>query len=226
MKPFRDCFNLLYQRIETKIIHVPDKEVIQDILDELDMQMVHAKPHSLEELSKVTLFERHEIKDIYRRFKQECPNGYLTEETFRRVFQQFFPVGDTNQYAHFVFNTFERDQYGNVLFQEFLQTMSVILKGDTEQKLEWIFKLYDIDRDQVLSRQDLKLVVESVYYMVGKNCEVEEHTVKKHVEDIIKKYSSNPYATEITFEEFKDACGKDEDVFNSIDTFGSGIFGV
>ena len=24
---------------------------------------------------------------------QECPNGYLTEETFRRVFQQFFPVG-------------------------------------------------------------------------------------------------------------------------------------
>ncbi|XP_063721887.1 neuronal calcium sensor 1-like isoform X2 [Symsagittifera roscoffensis] len=198
----------------------------EDILDELDLQMVHAKPHSIEQLTRNTLFERHEIKDIYRRFKQECPNGYLTEETFRRVFQQFFPVGDTNQYAHFVFNTFERDPYGNVLFQEFLQTMSVILKGSTEDKLEWIFKLYDIDRDEVLSRQDLRLMVESVYYMVGKDCEAEESAVSLHVDNIINKYSANRQTNEITFDEFKEACGRNPEVFNSIDCFGSGIFGV
>ena len=72
------------------------------------------------------------------------------------------------------------------VFQDFLQVMSVILKGNAEQKLEWVFKLYDIDRDEVLSRQDLKLVVESMYYMVGKNCEIEELAVKRHVDGVMK----------------------------------------
>lgn len=39
-------------------------------------------------------FTKAEIKYLYRVFKAECPNGFLTEEMFHKIFSAFFPWGE------------------------------------------------------------------------------------------------------------------------------------
>ncbi|XP_075251919.1 neuronal calcium sensor 1-like isoform X2 [Convolutriloba macropyga] len=194
------------------------------LLEELEIQGVREKPQNLDALAKDSLFTKDEIKTIYRRFKQECPNGVLTEEIFRTVFQQFFPIGDTSQYAHFVYNTFKRNPSGDVTFASFVRTLSYMTKGSTGDKLTWIFNLYDIDRDGVLSHHDLRLILESMYFMVGKDIEAEETTIKAQINSIIEKMSTNPDNREITKEEFIIYCSQNNQVEQSIQSYTCGLF--
>ncbi|KAF2898535.1 hypothetical protein ILUMI_07640 [Ignelater luminosus] len=55
------------------------------------------RPDSLEALCRSTRFSEAEIKRIYRGFKAECPTGVVKEETFKMIYAQFFPQGDTTR---------------------------------------------------------------------------------------------------------------------------------
>ncbi|PZC71630.1 hypothetical protein B5X24_HaOG212868 [Helicoverpa armigera] len=68
-------------------------------------------------LAQSTRFTPHEIKLMYRGFKQECPSGVVDEEAFKNIFCQFFPLGDATQYAHYVFKTIKHKQSGKVNFE-------------------------------------------------------------------------------------------------------------
>ncbi|XP_028172202.1 Kv channel-interacting protein 4-like [Ostrinia furnacalis] len=75
------------------------------------------RPEPLGALAQTTRFSEHEIKLMYRGFKQECPSGMVDEEAFKNIFCQFFPLGDASQYAHFVFNSIKHKQSGKVNFE-------------------------------------------------------------------------------------------------------------
>ena len=45
-------------------------------------------------LISILRFTKAEIKYLYRVFKAECPNGFLTEEMFHKIFSAFFPWGE------------------------------------------------------------------------------------------------------------------------------------
>ena len=36
------------------------------------------------------------LRMMYRGFKQECPNGAVNEDTFREIYEKFFPYGSKN----------------------------------------------------------------------------------------------------------------------------------
>lgn len=107
--------------------------------EDMDGQVIHFRPEPLEKLCQLTKFTKRELQMMYRGFKQvrypvirqliidscpmrpckhqEAPNGVVREETFKHIYSQFFPKGaDTNQYAHYVFNTFDPDRTGIVTF--------------------------------------------------------------------------------------------------------------
>merc|ERR1711860_486462 len=83
--------------------------------DELELQVVRYKPEGLETLCRNTKFLRKELQIMYRGFKQECPTGIVSEETFKEIYAQFFPQGDSSSYAHYVFNTFDHDRSGTII---------------------------------------------------------------------------------------------------------------
>ncbi|CAF3784722.1 unnamed protein product [Rotaria sp. Silwood1] len=101
------------------------------------------RPCSLDELITLTNFNKKEIQLIYQGFKQECPSGIVNEETFRKIFGHFFPCGDTKQYAHLIFSTFDLRSSGIITFEDFLIGLSTLCRGTIEDRLKWIFKLYD-----------------------------------------------------------------------------------
>lgn len=79
--------------------------------------------------------------------------GLIDEETFQRIYQQFFPFADTSLYAHLIFSTIDVRAMGWVTFEDFLLCLSTLYRGTIEDRLKWIFTLYDTNKCGRLTRQ-------------------------------------------------------------------------
>lgn len=78
--------------------------------------------------------------------------GTVNEETFKNIIGQFFPCGDTSAYARLIFSTFDMRASGLVTFEDFLMALSTLCRGTMEERLKWIFTLYDRKRTERLTR--------------------------------------------------------------------------
>lgn len=66
--------------------------------------------------------------------------------------------------------------------------LSKVSRGSTEEKLQWIFGLYDLDGDGLISKEEMLDVVGSIYEMLGRYTEpqiAEPHqAAREHVDRI------------------------------------------
>ncbi|XP_059471183.1 calsenilin-like [Neocloeon triangulifer] len=188
-------------------------------LEELNFQL--PRRHRTEELAKLansTKFTRKEIQLIYRGFKQECPTGLVDEDNFKAIFSQFFPQGDATQYAHYVFNTIKGQTNGKIGFEDFLNILSKVSRGTTQEKLQWIFGLYDLNGDGLITQSEMLDVVNSIYDMLGRNTEpqVETTSAKEHVEKLFHQIDTNQDGV-VTIEELVNWCLQDEKILHSLE---------
>ncbi len=108
-----------------------------------------------------------ETYHIIAGFLKDCPSGTLTKEEFQKIYRQFFPFGDPNSFADYVFKVFDSDKSGTIDFKEFICALSVTSRGKMEDKLDWAFQLYDIDGDGKISYDEMLAIVEAIYKMVS-----------------------------------------------------------
>ena len=78
--------------------------------------------------------------------------GIVNEETFKHIYGQFFPFADTSSYARLVFATFDLRSSGCVTFEDFLICLSTLCRGSIEDRLRWIFTLYDTRKSGKITR--------------------------------------------------------------------------
>ncbi|CEF71057.1 EF-hand domain and EF-hand domain pair-containing protein [Strongyloides ratti] len=125
------------------------------------------RPESLSSICKMTKFSPREIRVIYRAFKQGCPTGVVNLKEFQNIYAQFFPRSNSQKYAEFVFKTFDKDKDECLSFEDFVKGLSMISRGSPEEKLSWIFDLYDIRKKNCISPSDMLTVVHSIYELLG-----------------------------------------------------------
>ena len=63
-------------------------------------------------------------------------------------------IFETYQYLQ-VFRVFDTDKGGRLNFREFVTALSVMQKGDLDQRLKWAFALYDIRGTGTLTKDEL-----------------------------------------------------------------------
>jgi len=138
-------------------------------LDEFETQTVRFKPESLDNLVKLTKFNKRELKLMYRGFKQLCPSGVVKEDKFKLIYAQFFPRGaETNSYARFVFNSFDVQKKQEITFTDFVIGLSVLTRGTIDEQLRWIFTLYDLNGDGIITKDEFCKIVSSVHDLMGR----------------------------------------------------------
>ncbi|XP_058129898.1 Kv channel-interacting protein 4-like [Anopheles ziemanni] len=183
------------------------------------------RPESIAALCEATRFTEAEIKRIYRGFKAECPAGIIREETFKFIYSQFFPQGaNTGLYAHYVFNTLDKEHTGILSFENFVQGLSILSRGTLEEKLCWTFSLYDINHDGKITREEMTDIVTAIYELMGARDDggTDEVNIKSKVDNIFQKMDTNGDGV-ITIEEFLDCCRKDQLISSSMGVFDSTI---
>uniref|UniRef100_A0A8C7YDA1 EF-hand domain-containing protein n=1 Tax=Oryzias sinensis TaxID=183150 RepID=A0A8C7YDA1_9TELE len=150
----------------------------------------------------------------------ECPSGLVDEETFKSIYSQFFPQGDATTYAHFLFNAFDMDRNGSIRFEDFVIGLSVLLRGSVTEKLRWAFNLYDINKDGLVTKEEMLAIMTSIYDMMGRYTlpSVREESPFEHVEKFFQKMDRNRDGV-VTIDEFIETCQKDEDIMASMQLF-------
>mmetsp|Transcript_38214 Transcript_38214/g.61883 ORF Transcript_38214/g.61883 Transcript_38214/m.61883 type:complete len:179 (+) Transcript_38214:270-806(+) len=121
-------------------------------------------PRELEEMEKATNFTPKEIKRLYKRFKMldTDKSGSISEQEFLSV-----PELAQNPLVLRVINIIDADKNKSVDFMEFISALSIFSsKGDKEAKLQFAFKVYDVNEDGYISNEELFTVLK---IMVGSN---------------------------------------------------------
>ena len=55
---------------------------------------------------------------MYWSFKNECPTGLVTQETFHGIFSKFFPTGaNLSCYSHYIFSAMDQQKTGVLTFE-------------------------------------------------------------------------------------------------------------
>ncbi|XP_036241390.1 Kv channel-interacting protein 2 isoform X1 [Molothrus ater] len=192
--------------------------------DEFELSTVCHRPEGLEQLQEQTKFTRKELQVLYRGFKNECPSGIVNEENFKQIYSQFFPQGDSSTYATFLFNAFDTDHDGSVSFEDFVSGLSTILRGTIDDRLNWAFNLYDLNKDGCITKEEMLDIMKSIYDMMGKYTypAMREEAPREHVENFFQKMDRNKDGV-VTIEEFLESCQKDENIMRSMQLFDSVI---
>ena len=58
----------------------------------------------------------------------------------------------------------DRDNTGGITFGDFMDFLSSLSKGSEEEKILWSFRFYDINKDGIISRDEMIKVCDSILY--------------------------------------------------------------
>jgi Ca2+-binding EF-hand superfamily protein len=56
------------------------------------------------------------------------------------------------------FRLFDSSRFGAIIFRDFCCALSIICLGSSDEKIRFLFDLFDLDRDGFLSRKELVLM--------------------------------------------------------------------
>ena len=115
----------------------------------------------MSDLVEDTNLTAEEIRKYYKKFIQDCPSGRMSMplEDFQKVYREVFPQGNAEKFAVHLFNHFDEDASGRLDFREVIQAIAVQLRGSPEEKLSWVFDLYDLDGTGFIEEGELHEIV-------------------------------------------------------------------
>ncbi|KAI1814784.1 calcineurin subunit B [Poronia punctata] len=148
----------------------------------------------LDSIVQGTNFDRDEVERLKKRFMKldKDQSGTIERDEFLQL-----PQISSNPLATRLIAIFDEDGGGDVDFQEFVSVLSAFSsKGNKEQKLQFAFKVYDIDRDGYISNGELFIVLKM---MVGSN--LKDQQLQQIVDKTIMEADLDGDG-KISFEEF------------------------
>ncbi|CDH52380.1 neuronal calcium sensor 1 [Lichtheimia corymbifera JMRC:FSU:9682] len=136
------------------------------------------------------------------------------------IYKQFFPYGDPSRFADYVFDVFDGDKNGTIDFKEFICSLSVTSRGPMDEKLQWAFKLYDIDNDGYITYEEMLQIVEAIYKMVGRIVQLppDEDTPEKRARKIFTMMDLDNDGR-VTMEEFRMGSRKEPSIVQALSLY-------
>ena len=176
-------------------------------------QKVHDKKTKLmkyiEKLSEESRFTEAYLWKWHESFHKSCPNGKASLGQFKMFYKTYYANRDAGEFAGHVFRTIKKKDPNYVEFGELVKAGDVIIKGDKEEKLRWIFSMYDMDDDSLVKRVEMFDVHLSAYNMVlGRD---KNANPSHHVDYIFRNVDKN-LDGKLTFEEFQEGTSKSKAV--------------
>ncbi|KAI8065198.1 hypothetical protein BC940DRAFT_304437 [Gongronella butleri] len=127
--------------------------------------MGQAKSKENKRLSQKTHFSSKEISKLRHNLKSmsssHLSENNITEDMFKETVKKYVPsVSSSDEvFLKRLYAAFDVDDDNAIDFEQFVDGLSVFMKGTPEEKLELSFKLYDVKHTGYLTRPDLERVM-------------------------------------------------------------------
>uniref|UniRef100_A0A915LNA9 EF-hand domain-containing protein n=1 Tax=Meloidogyne javanica TaxID=6303 RepID=A0A915LNA9_MELJA len=143
----------------------------------------------------------------------------LSKQTYCNLFILLIKR-DPSDFAAYVFKVFDENKDGAIEFHEFIKALSITSRGNLDEKLQWAFKLYDLDGDGFISRQEMESIISSINRMVGDSVRLsdEDNSPEKRVERIFAMMDKNN-DEQLTLEEFKEGAKADPSIVHALSLY-------
>ena len=111
----------------------------------------HALSHDdLEFITEHTGYTEKDVKESYKIFKNNYPEGHLiiekAIEAAKTSYNNFINIA----FLEHIYRVFDQDKNGNIGFKEYLLTNHIALAGTVEEKIRLTFRVLDIDANGVI----------------------------------------------------------------------------
>jgi len=169
----------------------------------------------IEFLKKNTRYDEQEIKEWYRGFKQDCPDGQLGKDKILEMYSMILPAGNAKVFVDQIFRIFDKDGNGSIDFKEFMMATDMTASGSPEEKLRWAFKMYDKDGSGSIELKEMIEIIGTLYEMEG----VSKEAASERAEKIFSVLDINSDG-ELNEDEFIRGCLDDDDLVNLLNAGG------
>ncbi|KAI6202872.1 Neuronal calcium sensor 2 [Aphelenchoides besseyi] len=152
----------------------------------------------LEFLKKNTNFTEEQIKEWYKGFVQDCPKGHLTKEQLfvSMCFEHSTPITVVS-----------------LISKSSCSPLTSLHQVHPNKKLEWAFRMYDIDGNGTIDEKEMIKIIEAIYEMLGPEVtKSADDSPRKRAKMIFEKMDVNN-DKELTLKEFVDGCLADKELF-------------
>ena len=156
-------------------------------------------------LSNQTQFTEEKIREWHESFHKSCPIGKANRQEFEQFYKDYYQNEDAGEFAAHVFRSIDKKDSNFVTFGELVCAGNVILNGIKEEKLRWMFTMYDLDDDSIVKRAEMYDIHLAAYKMVlGRNYAANP----SHQVDFIFKNVDKNLDGILTFDEFEEGTQK------------------
>ncbi|ODN03272.1 EF-hand calcium-binding domain-containing protein 1 [Orchesella cincta] len=171
-----------------------------------------AKQHKIqataELLTKSTHFTVDECKNLLLFHERMLVIGPLDRLRFREILHVTFCITD-DVMLDLVYHAFDRDSDGVINPSEWVIGLSVMLRGDIQQLIDFVYFVYDMNGDRSLAREELTHCLKGCIYMgYGiDNDELDE--CERDIIEIAMRKLDVDKDSQITETDFQNACYED-----------------
>ncbi|XP_061638585.1 guanylyl cyclase-activating protein 3 isoform X2 [Phyllopteryx taeniolatus] len=139
----------------------------------------------------------------YTKFMRESPSGLITLFELKTMLELNGMTAEASSYVDQVFFTFDMDGDGYIDFVEYIAAISLLLKGEVNQKLKWYFKLFDQDGNGKIDKDEMETIFKygcmavrqcrCIFSVLGHKPHAPEQSISHQaIQDITRSYEIPP----------------------------------
>lgn len=170
----------------------------------------------LNDYQDLTYFTKKEILHVFKRYSDLFEENATNQDRIKTVSLEKdkilkLPELKVNPFNDRIVKVFSSSGNGDMTFEDFLDMMSVFSDGAPKNvKVEYAFRIYDFDEDDMISSEDLKMVVDR---LTGDQ-KLNEDEMQQLIDNILEEADLDDDDS-LSFAEFEHVISKAPDFVNS-----------
>uniref|UniRef100_A0A3P8WEP2 Calaxin n=2 Tax=Cynoglossus semilaevis TaxID=244447 RepID=A0A3P8WEP2_CYNSE len=195
--------------------------LIKSEMSSMNRKIIHTLAESISK--QVDHFSKTEVECLIREFNlllgEPVSTGRtvsgLDKERFRSILHNNFGLTD-DMIMDLVFRTFDKDNDSFVSVKEWIEGLSIFLRGTLEEKIKYCFQVYDLNGDHYISREEMFHMLKNS--LIRQPTEEDPDEGIKDLVEITLKRMDHDHDGRLSFADFEKAV-KDENLL--LEAFGT-----
>ncbi|XP_046376977.1 calcium and integrin-binding protein 1-like [Haliotis rufescens] len=171
----------------------------------------------LDDYQTLTYLTKKEILHVYKRFYRLDSTAVDNDKNCKLSQDKVLELPElkVNPFGKRICQVFSSDGQGNMTFEDFLDMMSVFSDNAPKNvKVEYAFRIYDFDEDDMLSSTDLRNVVDHLTSFQNDEQKLSDEDMQQLIDNILEEADLDDDDS-LSFAEFEHVISKAPDFVNS-----------